>query len=207
MGRSTCTSPAPSTWGSASLPATQGPRRPPPSGRGGVAGLGVWPCALPFPTFRERTLALGSRPACVGCPSSGARRRRTGSGRARRCPCLFSLEGTAASRPRGNPGRSAEVAAALGQRRESVLQPSGRRRSRRRSSLSRGRRGWGGGRGVDQDGGQGGDAAVAAAAVAGVSARLAAPSQVPRWGRAPGPRPAPQARGRASYRALPAPGE
>ncbi|CAK7319068.1 hypothetical protein VULLAG_LOCUS21624 [Vulpes lagopus] len=50
---------------------------------------------------------------------------------------------------RGAPGSAAEVGAALGQRRESVSQPSGRRRSRRRSRLSGGRRSRGGGRGVE----------------------------------------------------------
>lgn len=88
------------------------------------------------------------------------------------------------------------LAAALGQRRESIPQPSGRRRSWRWRGLSRGRRGWGGeGKGLRQDGGQGGDGAATATAVAVVSARLAAPTEVPRWGRAPGPCPAPQARG------------
>lgn len=65
--------------------------------------------------------------------------------------------------------------------------------------------GRGGGEGLSQDGGRGGEAAATAAA-AGVSARLAAPTRA-RAGPRAGLRPAPQARGRAGRRAPPAPGE
>lgn len=93
-----------------------------------------------------------------------------------------SGEGTAAARPRrgegtrrGRPRKLGRSGSGPRRRRESVLRPSGRRRSRRRSRLSAAAR-LGEGAGLSQDGGQGGEAAAAA----GVSARLAAPSEVPR---------------------------
>lgn len=124
-------------------PGTQEAAAIPPR-RGGVAGPEAWSSVLSFPMFQGRPVVWGSRPARGGSPSSGARRQSTGSGPAQRCPGLFPFEGTDAARPRGNPGRLAEAAARSARRRESVLQPPGRRRSWRRSRLSRGRRGWGG---------------------------------------------------------------
>lgn len=167
--------PAPSLWGP--LP-PRGPRRPPR--RGGVAGPGAGPHVLPVLTPGEpecgESAARGGRPR----PCAMAAPVPVGHGAAG--PVLG--EGTAAARPRrgeargpgaGDLGSSAEAGAGPRRWRESVFRPSGRRRSRRRSRLSAAAR-LGEGAGLSQDGGQGGEAAAAA----GVSARLAAPSEVPR---------------------------
>lgn len=122
-----------------------------PPRRGGVSGPSLSHAPGKAPSAREP--AGSRRPPRPEC-AMAARCVRPGTARPR--PRLRSRgpppPGRGESRgdqARGDPGSSAEVGAALGQRRESISQPSGRRRSRRRSRLSGGRRTRGGGRGVE----------------------------------------------------------